>query len=203
MTRWVIACTLMLLGGRPAVAPSFNASVVTLPISHGGAQDTRNCLTLTPVSCPSDLRAVPITGLALQGYLDTSSGLFIKIIRAFVGRVTQDEGCSGTTPQYQLYLRVMFHNTRRRPVVFDLVGLTVQDQTATIYDPFAWGGGPPGHAQPQVGNKARTIWLPYYLGPKPTALSVWWAYISPGRSAASRRVALYRVHPTGVKTCQP
>jgi len=165
----------------------------------GATGSGANCLRFTPVACPSDLRALAMSGPAIHGYIDGSSGLFIEIERAFVGRVTLDEGCS-SNPQYEFYLRVLLRNPQRHPVTFDWVGLTVQEQAGRIYNAFDWGGPYASHGTPLGAGRMKVAWIPYYV-PKPTSLVVRWAYIYPGHTTSPQPIARYRVEPTGARAC--
>src|SRR5579872_6198682 len=83
-------------------------------------------------ACPGDFRATAVSGAALKGYLDLSSGLLITIGRAFPGRVI-DDGVCWTHPQWQLYLHVTFRNTSRRTLTYTVLGLTVKDASGRSY----------------------------------------------------------------------
>jgi hypothetical protein len=192
----LVALAVVVFG--PASVSSAQAPAGAL-LSH--TDSSRNCLPFAPIACPSDLRAIPIDGPGLTGYIDPRSRTFLRINRVFTGRVTQDEGCGSPLP-YQLYVSATFRNDSRRAVKFDLVGLTSQDQAKHTYTPFGWGQAP-SHARPLAAGRSTTVWLPYNLIVRPTSLTLRWAFVNASISASPRPVARYQVGQTGVVVCRP
>jgi len=114
-----------------------------------------------------------------------------------------DEGCSSPYRQYQLYLHVMYRNPQRHAVTFDRVGLTVNENSGGMYNPFGWGGPDgsyPSHATPLRAGKTKTVWLPYYAA-RPRSFSVWWRFVYTNHSTPPTLLARFQAKPAGKRPC--